>query len=68
MKILYYVLKHGVSPQGIYGIFDNEPDATNAAIEAKEQEPDDYHDFYINSRELNKCGYEDISTTEYLGD
>ena len=60
MKV-YYVLKHGVYMQGIYGIYDSKEKAIEAMKEAKSKESDNYHDFYICIRNLNEKTYEDIT-------
>lgn len=58
--ILYYVERVGVYSQGIYGIFDSEVKAELAMIKAARKERDDYHNFCITARELNKEGYENF--------
>lgn len=53
MKI-YVVLKEGVYLQDAIGVFDDEKLALKALYKSKEEEPDDYHDFFIITGELNK--------------
>jgi len=63
MKI-YYVEREGIYLQGVFGMFDTKEKAIKAADIAKKGEKDDYHSFFVRSKNLNVCGYEDIDDIE----
>jgi len=51
---LYYVVRTGVYDQGVVGICDSLQKARNLIKEAKEIEPDNYHNFDIRFHRLNE--------------
>jgi len=51
---LYIVTREGIYNQGIVGVFSSEELASEATVEAKGEEPDDYHDFEVSVYILDK--------------
>ena len=49
----FVVYRKGINMQGIYGIFTTEERAIDAMAQAKENEPDSYHDFGYVEKELD---------------
>ena len=61
---IYVVVIKGIYMQGIFGIFDNFEEAKEASLIAIRNERDDYHEFYIDKRVMNKHGFEETIVFE----
>ena len=52
-KDVYIAVRMGIYMQGIIGVYTTLDLAKEACLEAKRDEPDDYHDFYVYKHEVD---------------
>jgi hypothetical protein len=65
---LYIVVRYGIYMQGIFGVFDTQGSAIEAANTAFEAEKDNYHSFHVESITLNSAKMDEGSIFEIKGD